>query len=73
MYGLFLVSKVILLSIFGVFQKKCKFFSGSKCAQDYNFPEEMFTKGFCDQWGVVECIKNLKQLTVMYSPQKSLR
>ena len=41
-------------------------FAGAKSAQDFNFPEEIYAKGFCEQWEVVECIKNLKELTRLY-------
>ena len=39
--------------------------AGQEIGQDYNFPEELFSKGVVSQWSVLECIKNMNKLSLM--------
>ena len=41
---------------------KIKYFVGQRAVQEYNFPEELLTKGYVDHWDAKECMKNLKQM-----------
>ena len=44
---------------------------GQKLVQTYNFPEEILTKGYTNDWTVQECMKNLQQMVNLESDTDS--
>jgi len=45
---------------------------GLNHAQEYNFPEELFSHGYVPHWTVVECISNLSKLS-LFTPVKKIK
>jgi len=46
--------------------------TGKNLAQEYNFPEELFSQGYVPQWNIAECISNISKISLM-TPVKKRR